>query len=83
MKIPKKQITDTDNDIPKIIERTKNILNIRAITEKRNRLIVSNISNMMVINLNGLPLINWDRLLIVKQWLSNNHSSYNPCVKKK
>jgi hypothetical protein len=37
----------------------------------------------MTINLNGLPLKDWNNRDIVKKWLRENHSAYDLRVKNK
>lgn len=84
--------------IPKSIQREKNIINTVAISsaeaergfstmnliysEKRNRLIVQNLANLMVIHLIGLPLDIWNPERFAKTWLRKNHSADDNRVKK-
>ena len=85
--------------IPQSVKRAKNIIDTIAIssaeaergfslmniiyTDKRSRLLVKNVANLMVINLIGLPLDLWDPTHVVKIWLRKNHSADDNRVKTK
>ena len=84
--------------IPQSIQRAKNIINTIAIssaeaergfslmnliyTDKRGSLLVKKVSNLMIINLIGLPLDLWNPTPSVKTWLRKNHSADDNRVKK-
>ena len=85
--------------IPQSVQRAKNIINTIAIssaeaergfslmnliyTDKRGSLLVKKVSNLMIINLIGLPLDLWNPTPSVKTWLRKNHSADDNRVKKK
>ena len=50
-------------------------------SDKRNRLTVENVANMMTTNLVGLPFETWNASSFVKTWLRKNHSANDPRVK--
>ena len=52
-------------------------------SDKRSRLLVENVSNLMTIDLLGLPQKEWDPTSSVKLWLCQNHSADDSCVKQK
>ena len=84
--------------ISQSVQRAKNIINTIAIssaeaergfslmnliyTDKRNSLLVKKVSNLMIINLIGLPLDLWNPTPSVKTWLRKNHSADDNSVKK-
>ena len=84
--------------IPQSVQRAKNIINTIAIssaeaergfslmnliyTDKRGSLLVKKVSNLMIINLIGLPLDLWNPTPSVKTWLRKNHSADDNRVKK-
>jgi len=49
----------------------------------RSRFTVENVTNLMIINLIGLPFSSWDPTPSVKQWLRRNHSADENRMKKK
>ena len=51
--------------------------------DKRSRLLVENISNLMTIDLFGLPLEEYDPTSSVRSWLRQNHSADDSRVKLK
>ena len=81
------------------VQRAKNIINTIAISsaeaergfslmniivsDKRARLIVKNVSNLLTINMIGLPLELWDATSAAKAWLRKNHSADDSRVKSK
>jgi len=52
-------------------------------SDKRSRLTVENVANLMIINLIGLPFSSWEPTPSVKKWLRRNHSADDNRVKKK
>ena len=44
---------------------------------------IENVTNLMTINLIGLPLNSWDTYSSVKKWLRKNHSADDSRVKRK
>ena len=52
-------------------------------SDKRARLIVKNVSNLLTINMIGLPLELWDATSAAKAWLRKNHSADDSKVKSK
>ena len=52
-------------------------------SDKRSRLLVENISNLMTIDLIGLPQKEWYPTSSVKLWLRQNHPNDNSRVKQK
>ena len=52
-------------------------------SDKRSRLLVENVSNLMTIDLLGLPQKEWDPTSSVKLWLRQNHSADDSRVKQK
>lgn len=82
---------------PEGVQKAKNIMKTIAVssaeaergfsqmnvicTDKRSRLTVSNISNILTINLTGLPLKDWNSVPVVKKWLRMNHSADDPRIK--
>lgn len=42
---------------------------------------IKNISNIMTISLNGLPLREWNSSPTVKKWLRANHTADDPRIK--
>ena len=84
--------------IPQSVQRAKNIINTIAIcsaeaqrrfslmnliyTDKRGSLLLKKVSNLMIINLIGLPLDLWNPTPSVKTWLRKNHSADDNRVKK-
>ncbi|XP_076324096.1 E3 SUMO-protein ligase KIAA1586-like [Tachypleus tridentatus] len=85
--------------IPESIQKAKTIMNTIAISsaeaergfsrmniiysDKRSRLTVENVRNLLTINLIGLPFDLWDDTPFVKTWLRNNHSADDNRVKQK
>ena len=63
-------------------ERGYSLMNL-IMSDKRNRLKVSNVSNLMVIVLLGKPLSEWDPEPHVKTWLMKHRSSDDKRVKNK
>ena len=52
-------------------------------SDKRSRLMVENVSNLMTIDLLGLPQKEWDPTSSVKLWLRQNQSADDSRVKQK
>jgi len=52
-------------------------------SDKRSRLTVENVANLMIINLIGLPFSSWEPTPSAKKWLRRNHSADDNRVKKK
>jgi len=52
-------------------------------SDKRSRLTVENVANLMIINLIGLPFSSWEPIPSVKKWLRRNHSADGNRIKKK
>ena len=52
-------------------------------SDKRSRLTVENVANLMVINLIGFPFSSWEPTPSVKKWLRRNHSADDNRIKKK
>ena len=52
-------------------------------SDKRSRLNVENVANLMIINLIGLPFSSWEPTPSVKKWLRRNHSADDNRIKKK
>ncbi|XP_063805906.1 E3 SUMO-protein ligase KIAA1586-like [Pseudophryne corroboree] len=85
--------------IPESVQRAKNIVRTIAVSsaeaergfskmniicsEKRSRLTVSNISNIMIISLIGLPLKEWNPTPTVQRWLRVNHTADDARIKAK
>ena len=83
--------------IPQSVQRAKNIIDTIAIssaeaerefllinfiyTDKRRSLLVKKVSNLMTINLIGLPLDLWNPTPLIKTWLRKNHSDDEKRVK--
>ena len=81
------------------VQRAKNIINTIAIStaeaergfsliniiysDKRARLIVKNVTNLLTINMIDLPLELWDATSAAKAWLRQNHSADDSRVKSK
>ena len=88
-----------DPVIPQSVQKAKAIINTIAVSsaeaekgfskmnhiysDKRNRLTVENVANLMTINLVGLPFETWNASPFVKTWLRKNHSADDPRVKHK
>ena len=88
-----------DPVIPQSVQKAKAIINTIAVSsaeaergfsrmnhiysDKRNRLTVENVANLMTINLVGLPFETWNARPIVKTWLRKNHSADDPRLKHK
>ena len=86
-----------NQDVPSTIQKAKNIINTIALSsaeaergfsvmnviysDKRNRLEVQNVANLMVIKLIGLPLNLWDSMDSVKTWLRKHHTADDKRVK--
>ena len=86
-------------EVPQSVQKAKNIINAIAVSsaeaergfsrmniiysDKRSRLTVENVANLMIINLIGLPFSSWDPTPSVKAWLRRNHSADDNRVKKK
>lgn len=85
--------------IPQTVQKAKNIISTIAVgsaeaekgfsrmnityTDKKSRLSVENVANLMTINLIGLPLDSWDATPFVKKWLRKNYSADDKVKKKK
>ena len=84
--------------VPQSVQRAKNINTIAIssaeaergfslmnliYTDKRGGLVVKNVSNLMIINLIGLPLHLWNPTPSVKRWLRRNHSANDNRIKTK
>ena len=52
-------------------------------SDKRSRLLVENISNLMTIDLLGPPRKGWNPTSSVKLWLRQNHSADDSVLNKK
>ena len=52
-------------------------------SDKRSRLTIENVKNLLTINLIGLPFDLWDATPFVKTWFRKNHSADDNRVKKK
>ena len=52
-------------------------------SDKRSRLTVENVANLMIINLIGLPFSSWEPTPSVKKWLRRNHSADDNRIKKR
>ena len=52
-------------------------------SDKRSRLLVENVSNLMTIDLLGLPQKEWGFTSSVKSWRRQNHSADDNRVKQK
>ena len=90
---------DENHTIPPSIRKAKSIVNTIAVSsaeaergfskmniiysDKRSRLLVENVNNLMTIDLLGLPLEDWDPTSSVKSWLRQNHSADDSRVKQK
>ena len=88
-----------DPVIPQSVQKAKAIINTIAVSsaeaergfsrmnhiysDKRNRLTVENVANLMTINLVGLPFETWNASPFVKTWLRKNHSADDPRLKHK
>ena len=86
-------------EVPQSLQKAKNIISVIAASsaeaergfsrmniiysDKRSRLTVENVANLMIINLIGLPFSSWDATPSVKSWLRRNHSADDNRVKKK
>ena len=51
-------------------------------SDKRSRLLVENVNNLMTMDLLGLPLEDWAPTTSVKSWLRQNHSANDSRVKQ-
>ena len=63
------------------VERGFSRMNITYL-DKRSRLTVEYLANLMKINLIGLPFISWKPIPSVNTWLRRNHSDDDYRVKK-
>ena len=88
-----------DPVIPQSVQKAKAIINTIAVSsaeaergfsrmnhiysDKRNRLTVENVANLMTINLVGLPFETWNARPFVKTWLRKKHSADDPRLKHK
>ena len=86
-------------EVPSSVQKAKNIISAIAVSsaeakrgflkmniiysDKRSRLTVENVANLMIINLIGLSLSSREPTLLVKKWLRRNHSADDNKVKKK
>ena len=86
-------------EVPSSVQKAKNVISVIAISsaeaergfskmniiysDKRSRLTVENVANLMMINLIGLPFNSWEPTPSVKKWLRRNHSADDNGVKKK
>ncbi|XP_076049684.1 E3 SUMO-protein ligase KIAA1586-like [Oratosquilla oratoria] len=86
-------------EVPQSVQKVKNIINAIAVSsaeaergfsrmniiysDKRSRLTVENVANLMIINLTGLPFSSWEPTPSVKTWLRRNHSADDNRIKKK
>ncbi|XP_076041919.1 E3 SUMO-protein ligase KIAA1586-like [Oratosquilla oratoria] len=86
-------------EVPQSVQKAKNIINAIAVSsaeaergfsrmniiysDKRSRLTVENVANLMIINLIGLPFSSWEPTPSVKTWRRRNHSADDNRVKKK
>ena len=78
-------------EVPSSVQKAKNIISAIAVSsaetergfskmnivylDKRSRLTVENVANLMIINLIGLPFSTWEPTPSVKKWLRRNHSA--------
>jgi len=84
-------------EVPSSVQKVKNIISAIAVnsadaekgfsqmniiySDKRSRLTVENVANLVIINLIGLPLSSWEPTPSVKKWLRRNHSGDDNRVK--
>jgi hypothetical protein len=87
-----------NQNIPPTVLKAKNIINAVALSsaeaergfsvmntvysDRRNRLDVENVANLMVIKLIGLPLNLWNCTDSVKSWLLKNHTADDKRLKQ-
>jgi len=78
-------------EVPSSVQKAKNIISAIAVSsaetergfskmniiysDKRSRLTVENVANLMIIDLIGLPFNSWEPTPSVKKWLRRNHSA--------
>ena len=86
-------------EVPSSVQKAKNIISAIAVSsaeagrgfskiniiysDKRSRLTVENVANLMIIYLIGLPFSLWDPTPSVKKWLLRNHSADDNGIKKR
>ena len=86
-------------EVPSSVQKAKNIISANAVSsaeqergfskmniiyfDKRSRLTVENVANLMIINLNGLPFSSWGPTPSVKKWLRRNHFADDNRIKKR
>ena len=85
-------------EVPSSVQKAKNISAIAVssaeaergfskmniiYSDKRGRLTVENVANLMIINLIGLPFSSWEPTPSVKKWLRRNHSADDNRIKTK
>jgi len=86
-------------EVPSSVQKAKHIINAIAVSsaeaergfskiniiysDKRSRLTVENVANLMIINQIGLPFSSWEPIPSVKKWLRRNYSADNNRVKKR
>ena len=86
-------------EVPSSVQKAKNIISAIAVSSaetergfskmniiysnKRSRLNVEDVANLMIINLIGLPFSSWDPTPLVKKWLRRNHSTDDSRIKKR
>ena len=78
-------------EVPSSVQKAKNVISVIAISsaeaergfskmniiysDKRSRLTVENVANLMMINLIALPFSSWEPTPSVKKWLRRNQSA--------
>ena len=86
-------------EVPSSVQKAKNIISAIAVSsaeaerrfskmniiysDKRSRLNVENVANLMIINLIGLPFSSWEPTPSVKKWLRRNHFADDNRIKKR
>ena len=86
-------------EVPSSVQKAKNIISAISVSsaeaergfskmniiysDKRSRLTVENVANLMIINLIGLPFSSWEPTPSVKKWHRRNHSADDNRIKKK
>ena len=84
-------------EVPSSVQKAKNIISAIAVSsaeaerkfskmniiysDKRSRLTVENVANLMIIALIGLPFSSWEPTPSVKKWLRRNHSTDDNRIK--
>ena len=80
--MPPSNIRKAESIVSAIAEGGFSKMNV-IYSDKRSRLLVENVSNLMTIDLLGLPQKEWDPTPSVKLWLCQNYSADDSCVKQK